>query len=42
MAKRTDWEVNVEKLRVCFTMPENLYSYLNEHRKTLLIFAETY
>ena len=31
MAKRTDWAVNVDKLRVCFTMPENLYSYLNEH-----------
>ena len=31
MANRTDWAVNVDKLRVCFTMPENLYSYLNEH-----------
>ena len=31
MAKRTDWAVNIDKLRVCFTMPENLYSYLNEH-----------
>ena len=31
MAKRTDWAVNVDKLRVCFTMPENLYGYLNEH-----------
>ena len=31
MAKRTDWAVNVDKLRVCFTMPENLYTYLNEH-----------
>ena len=28
MAKRTDWAVNVDKLRVCFTMPENLYDYL--------------
>ena len=31
MAKRTDWAVNVDKLRVCFTMPENLYAYLNGH-----------
>ena len=31
MAKRTDWAVNVDKLSVCFTMPENLYGYLNEH-----------
>ena len=31
MAKRTDWAVNVDKLRVCFTMPENLYSYNQEH-----------
>ena len=31
MAKRTDWAVNADKLRVCFTMPENLYTYLNEH-----------
>ena len=31
MAKRTDWAVNIDKLRVCFTMPENLYTYLNEH-----------
>ncbi len=31
MAKRIDWAVNVDKLRVCFTMPEYLYGYLNEH-----------
>lgn len=31
MAKRTDWAVNVDKLRVCFTKPENLYAYLNGH-----------
>ena len=28
MAKRTDWAVNVDKLRVCYNMPENLYDYL--------------
>ena len=28
MAKRTDWGVNVDKLRVCYNMPENLYDYL--------------
>ena len=31
MARTIDWAVNVDKLRVCFTMPENLYGYLNEH-----------
>ena len=31
MASTIDWAVNVDKLRVCFTMPENLYGYLNEH-----------
>ena len=31
MARAIDWAVNVDKLRVCFTMPENLYRYLNEH-----------
>ena len=28
MAKRIDWAVNVDKLRVCYNMPENLYDYL--------------
>lgn len=31
MARTIDWAVNVDKLRVCFTMPEYLYGYLNEH-----------
>ena len=31
MAKKTDWAVNVDKLRVCFTMPDGLYTYLKEH-----------
>ena len=31
MARTIDWAVNVDKLRVRFTMPENLYGYLNEH-----------
>ena len=31
MARAIDWAVNVDKLRVYFTMPENLYGYLNEH-----------
>ena len=31
MARTIDWAVNIDKLRVCFTMPENLYGYLNEH-----------
>ena len=31
MARTIDWAVNVDKLRVCFTMPKNLYGYLNEH-----------
>ena len=31
MAKRIDWAVNVDKLRVCYNMPENLYDYLSEH-----------
>ena len=31
MARAIDWAVNVDKLRVCFTMPENLFGYLNEH-----------
>ena len=31
MAKRLDWAVNVDKLRVCYNMPENLYDYLREH-----------
>jgi hypothetical protein len=31
MARAIDWAVNVDKLRVCFTMPEYLYGYLNEH-----------
>ena len=31
MARTIDWTVNVDKLRVCFTMPEYLYGYLNEH-----------
>ena len=31
MAKRIEWAVNVDKLRVCFTMPETLYAYLKEH-----------
>ena len=31
MAKRIDWAVNVDKLRVCYNMPENLYNYLREH-----------
>ena len=31
MAKRIDWTVNVDKLRVCYNMPENLYDYLREH-----------
>ena len=31
MARTIDWAVNVDKLRVCFTMPETLYGYLNEH-----------
>ena len=31
MARTIDWAVNVDKLRVCITMPENLYGYLNEH-----------
>ena len=31
MAKRIDWAANLDNLRVCFTMPENLYTYLNEH-----------
>ena len=28
MAKSIDWAVNVDKLRVCYNMPENLYDYL--------------
>ncbi len=31
MAKRIDWVVNVDKLRVCYNMPENLYDYLRKH-----------
>ncbi len=31
MAKKVNWAVNVDKLRVCFNMPANLYEYLNEH-----------
>ena len=31
MARTIDWAVNVDKLRVCFTMPETLYGYLNDH-----------
>lgn len=31
MAKRIEWAINVDKLRVCFTMPDKLYAYLNEH-----------
>ena len=31
MARTIDWAVNVDKLRVCFTMPEYLYGYLKEH-----------
>ena len=31
MAKRIDWAVNVDKLRVCYNMPENLYDYLRKH-----------
>lgn len=31
MAKRIDWAVNLDKLRVCYNMPENLYDYLREH-----------
>jgi hypothetical protein len=31
MGKRIDWAVNVDKLRVCYNMPENLYDYLREH-----------
>ena len=31
MARRIDWAVNVDKLRVCFTMPDKLYAYLKEH-----------
>lgn len=28
MAKSIDWAVNIDKLRVCYNMPENLYDYL--------------
>lgn len=31
MAKRIKWAVSVDKLRVCYNMPENLYDYLREH-----------
>lgn len=31
MAKRIDWAVHVDKLRVCYNMPENLYDYLRKH-----------
>lgn len=31
MARTIDWAVNVDKLRVCYNMPENLYDYLREH-----------
>ena len=31
MGKRIDWAVNVDKLRVCYNMPENLYDYLRKH-----------
>lgn len=31
MAKRIDWAVNIDKLRVCYNMPESLYDYLREH-----------
>ena len=31
MAKRIDWAINVDKLRVCFNVPDGLYTYLNEH-----------
>ncbi|MBO5887609.1 MAG: hypothetical protein J6Q60_06290 [Bacteroidaceae bacterium] len=25
------WAVNIDKLRICFNMPENLYEYLHDH-----------
>ena len=31
MAKRIDWAVNVDKLRVCYNMPDGLYGYLRDH-----------
>lgn len=31
MAKKIDWAVNIDKLKVCLNMPENLYDYLSEH-----------
>lgn len=29
--KNIQWAVNIDKLRVCLNMPENLYEYLHEH-----------
>ena len=29
--KNFKWAVNIDKLRVCFNMPEHLYEYLHEH-----------
>lgn len=29
--KNFKWAVNIDKLRVCLNMPENLYEYLHEH-----------
>lgn len=31
MAKRIDWAVNVDKLRVCYNMPDGLYEYLRDY-----------
>lgn len=31
MAKKIEWAVNIDKLKVCLNMPENLYGYLSEH-----------
>lgn len=29
--RKHQWAVNIDKLRVCLNMPENLYEYLHEH-----------
>ena len=31
MAKRIDYAINVDKLRVCYKMPDNLYEYLHDN-----------
>lgn len=31
MAKKFEWAISIDKLRVCFIMPPNLYEYLHEH-----------